>query len=403
MKYIFDNGLTLIYEKRQSQITSVSIGLEAGACAEDKILGVAHATEHMVYKGTKKRSEKDINKELSQIFAFQNAMTNYPYVIYYGSFFSNDLDRVMDLFSDILINPSLSEKGFLEEIEVIKQELDEWDSDIEQYTEDKLFLNAFKGRLKNPIIGTKESLDNMTINDVKDFYNKYYYPGNTTIAIVSNIEFEEVIRIVSNYFSEWIVNKMITIRESIEKLNKKNYTNYKHGVSICRAEIIFSLNNFSQKQLKKIIIFDEIFGKGVNSILFDCLRTKNSLVYDVLTSVSYEKGIRLYKITFNTSKENIDKAINYIKEIIKDIDLYMNHIDYKIIADVIRRIKLRRMFFNEKSINLAKSLSVKYVMFKNEYMCNFSNDNYEMFNIYEIKDTIKLLMDSYEIQKIICK
>ncbi|MDD5794437.1 M16 family metallopeptidase [Clostridium sp. HCP1S3_A12] len=403
MKYVFDNGLTLIYEKRQSKITSVSIALEAGACAEKNMFGVAHATEHMVYKGTFKLTENQINKQLSEIFAFQNAMTNYPYVIYYGSLLEEDFNKSMELFSDILINPAFTEVGFNEEIEVIKQELSEWNSDLEQYTEDKLFFNAFKGRLKNPIIGTKESLDNMTVEDVKEFYSKYYCPNNTTIAVVSSIEFDKVVKIINDCFSKWKVNKLITINECVEKLSEKIYTNYKYGISVSRAEIIFSLTDFSERELKNIIIFDELFGKGVNSILFDCLRTKNSLVYDVITNVSYEKNIKLYKITFNTSNKNIDRAIKYVQEIIKNIDTYIEKIDNNFISKVIKKINLKRMFMEEKSINLAKSLSTNNVMFKNEYMCSFTNDDNEVFSIEEIKNTIKLLVGKYEIQKIICK
>ncbi|MDU5261925.1 MAG: insulinase family protein, partial [Clostridium celatum] len=125
--FIFNNGLKLIYKKSNSELTSIAISLNAGAGRDEDILGVAHATEHMVYKGTKSRNEKQINEELSNIFGFQNAMTNYPYVVYYGTLLSEDLEAGIELFSDILINPSFSEDGFKEEIDVIIEELKEWD------------------------------------------------------------------------------------------------------------------------------------------------------------------------------------------------------------------------------------------------------------------------------------
>ena len=100
---------------------------------DGKKYGIAHATEHMIYKGTKNRSEEDINKELSQIFGFQNAMTNFPYVIYYGTLLGEDFKKGIELFSDIIINPSFENKGFKEEMDVIIEELREWDEDLEQY------------------------------------------------------------------------------------------------------------------------------------------------------------------------------------------------------------------------------------------------------------------------------
>ena len=85
-EFILDNGIKLIYSRGTSKLTSISIALEAGASQDGKLFGLAHATEHMLYKGTKKRNESQINEELSKLFGFHNAMTNYPYVIYYGSF-----------------------------------------------------------------------------------------------------------------------------------------------------------------------------------------------------------------------------------------------------------------------------------------------------------------------------
>ena len=159
-EYIFDNGLKLIYKKSNSELSSICISLDAGASRDGEKLGVAHVTEHMVYKGTETRSEKQINTELSNIFGFQNAMTNYPYVVFYGTLLSEDLKKGLDLFSDILLQTVFTEEGFKEEMEVIKQELKEWDEDLEQYTEDKLYYNCMDNRrLKYPIIGTEESLN----------------------------------------------------------------------------------------------------------------------------------------------------------------------------------------------------------------------------------------------------
>ena len=137
-EFILDNGMKLIYENRPSMLTSVSIGLEAGASVEEGLLGLAHATEHMIFKGTKTRSEKTINEELSKIFGFSNAMTNFPYVIYYGTLLGEDLYKGLDIFSDILLNPSFPIEGFKEEMDSIKEELNEWDEELQQFCEDKL-------------------------------------------------------------------------------------------------------------------------------------------------------------------------------------------------------------------------------------------------------------------------
>ena len=215
--YILDNGLKLIYKKSNSELSSIAISLDAGATRDGKVLGVAHVTEHMVYKGTEIRSEQQINEELSKVFGFQNAMTNYPYVVFYGTLLNEELYKGLDLFSDILLDPVFTEEGFKEEMEVIKQELKEWDEDLEQYTEDKLYYNSMEGRrVKYPIIGTKESLENMTIDDAIDFFNTYYCANNATITIISSLDFEEVKEMVEESFSYWRSEKLPEDKEELQ-------------------------------------------------------------------------------------------------------------------------------------------------------------------------------------------
>ena len=365
MEVLLNNGIKLIYKKTMSKLTSVSVSIDAGACKEKEILGLAHATEHMVYKGTKNRSEEDINKELSRVFGFQNAMTNYPYVIYYGTMLSEDFERAIEIFSDIIINPLFEEKGFKEEMDVIKEELREWDEEVDQFCEDKLFFNSFeKRRIKHPIIGTMESLNKITLSDIKKYYLENYSPQNTSIAVVSSLEFEKIKEIIEIYFGNWINNYDSKDTEIIYDIDNFGiYKDVKEGTNGSKVEIIFSINELSIDELKALRIFNEYFGEGVNSVLFDSLRTKNGLVYDVLTKIAYEKYIKLYKITFSTSKQNLDKALSLIDECIDKVIAKENNISDEDIKDYIKSIKLKRWFREEQNIILAKELSTYSTMF----------------------------------------
>ena len=108
-EYILENKLKLIYKHTESELTSICISIDAGAGVETEKYGIAHVTEHIVYKGTKNRTEKEINAELSNLFGFNNAMTNFPYVIYYGTLLGGDLKKGIELLSDIVLNPSFNE------------------------------------------------------------------------------------------------------------------------------------------------------------------------------------------------------------------------------------------------------------------------------------------------------
>ena len=308
--FIFDNGLKFIYKKSNSELSSICISLDAGAARDGEMLGVAHVTEHMIYKGTETRSEKEINTELSSIFGFQNAMTNYPYVVFYGTLLSEDLKNGLELFSDILLAPVFTEEGFKEEMEVIKQELKEWDEDLEQYTEDKLYYNCMENRrIKYPIIGTEESLNNITIDDTIDFFNNYYCANNATITIISDLEFEEVREMVEEHFIDWRSEKLPETKDVITIPKSGVFIDNKEDINSAKVQIIFPIDKLNQWEIKALRIFNQYFGEGVNSILFDTLRTKNALVYDVLTRVANEEHIKVYKITYSTAHENVEKSI----------------------------------------------------------------------------------------------
>lgn len=366
MEFILKNKIKLIYKKTTSNLTSMSISIDAGACKEKDLLGVAHATEHMVYKGTKNRTEQEVNKDLSKVFGFQNAMTNFPYVIYYGTMLNEDFERGTEIFSDIILNPTFPSEGFQEEMKVINEELKEWDEELEQFCEDKLFLNSFKNRrIKYPIIGTTKDLEKINLEHIKEFYRENYLPNKTSIAVVSSLEFEEVKNIIERYFEAW-ENSCYEEKEEEIIYDKDNFGVYKDkrdGINSCKVQIIFPIDELNYEEIKALRIFNEYFGEGVNSLLFDTLRTKNGLVYDILTKISYEKYIKLYKITYSTSKENLDKSLELINKCIEEIDKFEKVITEEEIRDFIKSMKLRRWFREEQNVILAKELSTYNTMF----------------------------------------
>ncbi|MEN8434508.1 M16 family metallopeptidase [Clostridium septicum] len=376
VEYILKNNIKLVYKKTTSSLTSISISLGAGAAMDGKKLGIAHATEHMVYKGTKNRSESEINRELSDIFGFQNAMTNYPYVIYYGTLLNDDFKAGISLFKDILVNPEFKEDGFNEEMQVIIEELKEWDEELDQYIEDKLFLNSFSNRrLKNPIIGKLSTLKEMTLKDIRNFYNKYYVPSNTSIAVISSLNFDYVKKVIEEEFNSWEDKKLLKEKELYESPKCEIFYNYREGIKTCKVEIIYSIHNLTEKELKALTIFDEYFGKGVNSILYDTLRTKNGLIYDVLTKISLESHIKLYKINFSTSKENLDYSLKLINDCIDNIVNLKDMLTEEDKKRLIKGIKLKRLFREEQNIILAKELSTYGTMFNdfNRYLDEINN------------------------------
>lgn len=398
-EYTLKNGVKLIYKKGVSDLTSICISLDAGALRDGKRYGIAHATEHMVYKGTKNRSEEDINKELSEIFGFQNAMTNFPYVIYYGTLLGEDFKKGIELFSDIIINPSFKEDGFKEEMDVIIEELKEWDEDLEQYLEDKLFLNSFKSRrIKYPIIGTFDSLEAITLQDIKEFYKETYFPKNTKIAIVTSLDFDVVLDVVKTYFGQWYNDSKAMEKIVYEETYSNVYEDNKDDIKTSKIQINFPIDSLTSKEVRALRIFNEYFGEGINSKLFDTLRTKNGLVYDVLTRVCHENGIKFYKITFSTAKENIDKALALIDKCIIDAKNLKEKTYESEILKWKKSFKLKRLFREEQSIVLAKELSTYDTMFNDYKVYVDETENIDDIDLDFIVNTLEKVFKNKLVQ-----
>lgn len=400
-EYIFENKLKLIYKQTESELTSICISVDAGAGVEKEKYGLAHATEHMVYKGTRNRSEKEINEDLANIFGFNNAMTNYPYVIYYGTLLKYDLEKGTELLSDIITNPTFPQYGFNEEIAVIKEELKQWDEDIEQYCEDKLFFNSFKDRrIKYPIIGTEESLNEITLNDIKEFYSKYYFPENISIVVISSIDFNRVKKIIMEYFGKWnsSKNKNKITNIDYEISSGEIFTDVKKGIKTSRVEIICPIDKLNDNEMRALRIFNQYFGEGVNSILYDTLRTKNGLVYDVLTKISNENYIKIYKITFNTSNENVDKVIDLVKECIEKLKLLSINVGAKTLRQLIKNFKIKRLFREEQSIVLAKELATYDTMFGDYKIYVGEIEELELLTSKDIFETGIKVLGNFTIQ-----
>lgn len=376
------NKLKFIYTPSENSITSFTIGLNAGAIVEEKNeIGLAHVVEHMVFKGTKNRSEAEINSQCDEVFGFHNAMTNYPYVVYYGTCLSEDFERGLEIYSDILLKPAFEEEYFKEEISVICEELKEWGDDTSQYCEDRVLFNGFTNRrIKSLIIGDEDTIKSFTIDDVKDFYNKHYIPNNCTISVVSSLSFEQVYKIIDKYFSSWKEKHYERAEITYEENVSGTFIEEKTHINSCKIQYIYPMHNLNQREVTLLRIFNSFFGEGTSSVLYDEIRTKRGLVYDISSKLKNENGIKLYTITLGTSKENINTSIEIINSEIEKIKNLNGYFTDEKIKDIIRSLKLKRILGLEKSIALSFNICVFDIMYGD---CNILFNEYDMEDINE--------------------
>lgn len=399
-KEILKNKIRLLYKYREGSHTSFSIALEAGANSENiNEIGFAHALEHMIYKGTPSLSEEKINKKLDELFGINNAMTNFPYVIYYGTLSNEDFYQGFSLHGDMLSNSHILDKGFKEELNVIKQESKEWSEDLEQYVEDLMLYNGFKEeRIKSIIIGKEEDIEKITIEDLRNFYERLYRGENLVVSIVTSLDYDYVKNIVERQLSK--IKPKINKKVESKRLNRHRVVNssrfkdFAKGNNGCKIAYGFDISFLTLREITALKLFNLWFGEGVSSILYDGIRTKMGLAYEVYSTVKWEKGIEIFKIALNTDKDSYEKALDIVDKCIEkgnNLDKLLSEED---LNKLIKRFKLKISLELEKSIVLANRIAIYEILY---------NDGNEVFNevnmvynytVKEIKEIVnKVLKD----------
>ncbi|MCY6960079.1 M16 family metallopeptidase [Clostridium brassicae] len=399
IQHKMNNGINVQYVKRSGNITSFCIGFNAGALVEDENeLGLAHIVEHMVFKGTKNRSEEEINNCCDDIFGFHNAMTNYPYVIYYGTTMSSDFEKGFEVYSDIILNPLFNEEGFNEEKAVILEELKEWKDDTYQNCEDELFYNAFnKRRIKNLIIGTEKNIRNFTVSDTKNFYKKHYAPKNCSISVVSSLEFEEIKKVIEKYFGGFENDYVYEEKKYYEPNNEGIFYKIIKGLNGAKIQYCFPIHELNDKEVKLLKVFNNKFGEGISSILYDEIRTKYGLVYDISSNIKNEKGIKLFTIRLGTSNDNIEKVIKIINKKIEEIKNQTQILNIQSVNKIIKNINLKKELSLERAIELAKMVTTHKIMY-NSIEGIFSEFDDVKIEENEILSIVKKVLKSPSIQ-----
>ena len=309
IKYL-SNGIKVIIEPTEGELTSFTIGFNGGALQDNEELGICHYIEHGLFLGTKNRSEEEINIEFDKYFGFYNAMTNYSYVVYYGTTFNEDFEKGIKLYSDILLNPTFPNEKLEREKNIIYTEIDEWLQNEKLKSESILFSKIFNGRLQNIIHGSKESLQKITRENVIKKYSDIYVAENCTISVVTSIESNIILRCLEeNFASMKKGNSFSYPKREILSGEKITVNNENSNTATVFASV--DLHGLSKEEKYCMCILDYILGIGTNSILYDRLRTTKALVYDVETEIRFDSGVEIYLINAMTSKDKGENAVSY--------------------------------------------------------------------------------------------
>lgn len=203
--HTLDNGLEIVAECNEAA-HSLGVGffVRAGARDEtDEIAGVSHFLEHMVFKGTPRRSADDVNREFDELGAHYNAFTSEENTVYYASVLPEYQEPVIDILADIM-RPSLRETDFDMEKKVILEEIQMYADQPPFGMDDKIKqLHYGDHPLSRSVLGTEATVGGLNVGQMRDYFENRYAPNNMFVAAAGRVDFDALVRQIEERCAAW--------------------------------------------------------------------------------------------------------------------------------------------------------------------------------------------------------
>jgi predicted Zn-dependent peptidase len=315
-----NNGVCLLTEDIP-HVRSVAVGIwiNVGSRDEsDKVAGVSHFIEHMMFKGTEKRTAKQIAEALDAVGGQLNAFTTKEYTCYYAKVLDEHFKLALDVLSDMLFYSKFAEPDMDRERNVILEEIKMYEDTPDELVHD-VFANTIwqMHPLGRPIIGWAEVVRELNRDTIQGYLKKYYVPDNIVISVAGNIDHDFVADNIGAVFGEMKGNSSGRAME-LPKPQKEITCREKdtEQVHLCLGTPGLPLEH---DQIYVFQLVNTILGGGLSSRLFQEIREQRGLVYSVYSYHSSYHDTGLFCVYAGLSKENVGPALKLIFKEIKDI------------------------------------------------------------------------------------
>ena len=316
---VFDNGMRLVFKKvEKNRPATVFVSVKAGSVNEtDENNGISHFIEHLNFKGTNKRTAKQISTELEEIGANANAFTSKYNTCFFATVLPDKIENCFDILSDIIFNSKYDSAEIEKERQVIFEEIDMYDDDPESVSYEEFCKIFYEGSpMQKTILGTKESLSRIKRQDILDYISERYIAKNIVVSVVGNFTMEQVKKLTQKYFASKFRGKaqVDEIGKGTVVVPDKKFSFVKRDVAQTHITFGFPCDNIYSEKRMAHTICGFIFGGGMGSRLFQKVREEQGLVYGISCMPEMFRLGGNFVITLGTNKKNEKKAMQIIKE-----------------------------------------------------------------------------------------
>ncbi|MBL1212951.1 MAG: insulinase family protein [Ignavibacteriae bacterium] len=308
-----DNGIKVITE-HIPYVESFSLGFWLNVGSRDELKknnGISHFIEHMLFKGTKKRNAKKIADDIESLGGYLNAFTSKEHTCFYGRGLNKHLKKTFEVLADMLQNPLLKSRDIKKEASVIIDELNDIKDSPEELIFDEFENNIYhKNSLGRPIIGNEKNISSFTAEDLVKFIDEQYGFNKLFIVASGNINHLDIIKLTEKYITKNFGHK----KNNRRPIKFNGHENKFLQKEIQQSHVILGLPTYGVKDKERIpmSLISHILGEGSSSRLFQSLRERNGIAYQINTFLNSFFDVSSFGIYYSTNDRNVNKAQHLI-------------------------------------------------------------------------------------------
>ncbi len=311
------SGLRILTE-RMPAVRSVALGIWAGVGSRDETprqSGASHFLEHLLFKGTRRRSARDIAELMDAVGGETNAFTSKEYTCFYARTLDRDLELAVDILADMLRFSKLARDDVEAERTVILEEIGMHNDAPDDVVHD-LFAEVLLGDhpLGRPVLGTVESIGAMSRDAVARYWRRRYVPGNLVVAVAGNCSHPEVVELVTAAFEG-------AEGQSPETRAARNEPRVHRGVQVRRkpteqAHVVLGTRGLSRSDPRRFAlgVLNIAFGGGMSSRLFQEVREKRGLVYSIYSYATQYSETGSFSVYAGAAPKRIHEVLAIIRD-----------------------------------------------------------------------------------------
>jgi len=318
--FVLPNRLRIIHLPSDSQVSYCGFAVNVGTRDEKSgQYGLAHFVEHTLFKGTDKRKVHHILNRMEKVGGELNAYTTKEETFLYTVCLQEDIERAIELLSDLIFHSKFPEIEIEKEREVVIDEIHAYEDTPSELIFDEFENMLFAGNdLGHGILGEVESIKSFTSTSCRDFVNDYYRPENMVFFFYGKTPFSKILRYIEKYSTTiFFKSSLNLLRKRPEIAPTETSTKYKnlHQTHIITGGKAYGL--FDGKRMGLLLLNNILGGPGMNSRLNVSLREKHGLVYTVDTEVVSYTDSGVFSIYFGCDQESIEQCMNLTRKELK--------------------------------------------------------------------------------------